>query len=226
MHLDINMTQLHPVLKDLNARYTTKRFDPSKKVSQADIDVILEAARLSVSSINAQPWKFVMLGSDQAKQRFNNTYVDQFLFNQPHALSASHTLLIAHNPAYKRENYQAVVDQGVSDGRIKPEDVDANMGAFAFVDINTDEQGNNEAWTKAQTYIALGNILHTLARLNIDSTTMEGIDSARVNKEFAAELDGHVCHVAIAIGYRDESQDYNAKLPKSRLKADDVVVAI
>ena len=73
-------------------------------------------------------------------------------------------------------------------------------------------------------YIALGNALHTLARLKIDSTTMEGIDSELIGEIFAKELDGHECHVALAIGYRDNQEDYNAPLPKSRLDMDSVVV--
>jgi nitroreductase/dihydropteridine reductase len=119
-----------------------------------------------------------------------------------------------------------VVDKGIEDKRTKPEDKESAFGGFVFAEINTDETGNTEAWTKAQTYIALGNTLHTLARLNIDSTPMEGIDSDMISKEFAAELDGHVCHVALAIGYRDESMDYNAKVPKSRLAMEDMLVKL
>ncbi|PSW04388.1 nitroreductase family protein [Photobacterium lipolyticum] len=216
----------HQIISDLNSRYTTKRFDPSKKVSQEDLDVILEAIRLSASSINSQPWKFIVIESDKAKQRMHDTFINKFQFNQPHVFSASHIILFAHNPAYTRANYEAVVDKGIEDKRTKPEDKESAFGGFVFAELNTDETGNTEAWTKAQTYIALGNTLHTVARLNIDSTPMEGIDSEMISKEFAAELDGHVCHVALAIGYRDENTDYNAAFPKSRLAMEDIVVKL
>ncbi|MFT5881148.1 MAG: nitroreductase/dihydropteridine reductase [Moritella sp.] len=216
----------HPIISDLTARYTTKRFDPAKKVSQDDLAVIMEAMRLSASSINSQPWKFIVIESDAAKQRMHDTFANKFQFNQPHVFSASHIILFAHNPAYTRVNYEAVVDKGIEDKRTKPEDKESAFGGFVFAEINTDETGNTEAWTKAQTYIALGNTLHTLARLNIDSTPMEGIDVDLVSKEFAEELGGHVCHVALAIGYRDESVDYNAALPKSRLAMADMIVKL
>ncbi|MCB4776599.1 MAG: hypothetical protein LGB73_07520, partial [Sulfurovum sp.] len=77
-----------------------------------------------------------------------------------------------------------------------------------------------------QLYIALGNSLHTLARLKIDSTPLEGIDIERVNKEFAKEFDGYQCDVALAIGYRNENEDYNAVLPKSRRKMEDIITHI
>jgi nitroreductase/dihydropteridine reductase len=91
--------------------------------------------------------------------------------------------------------------------------------------MNTDESGNTACWTKAQTYLALGNTLHTLARLKIDSTPLEGIDAELVNEEFKKELDGYQCDVALAIGYH-HAEDFNAALPKSRLPMDDVLVRI
>ncbi len=213
----------HPIIKDLQSRYTSKRYDPSKRIPQADMDVIYEALRLSASSINSQPWKFIIIESDEAKQRMHDSYAKMHQFNQPHIKAASHTILFAHNPSYKRENYGAVIDQMIRDGRAKPEERDAMFGAFAFVDLNTDDNGDNSAWTRSQTYLALGNILHTLARLGIDSTTMEGVDSDLIGNIFADELQGHVCSVALAMGYHMPDEDYNASLPKSRLPMDDVV---
>ncbi len=216
----------HQIIKDLSSRYTTKKFDASKKVSQADLAVIMEAMRLSASSINSQPWKFIIIESDDAKQRMHNTFANKFQFNQPHVMTASHVIIFAHNPKYTRANYEAVIDKGIEDKRTKPEDKEGAFGAFAFVELNTGEDGDTSAWTKAQTYLALGNTMHTLARLNIDSTPMEGIDTELVSKEFAVELDGYVTDVALAIGYRDAENDYNIAPPKSRLAMEDVIVKI
>ncbi|WP_017220835.1 NAD(P)H-dependent oxidoreductase [Moritella dasanensis] len=216
----------HQIIQDLSNRYTTKKFDASKKVSQEDLAVIMEAMRLSASSINSQPWKFIVIESDAAKQRMHNTFTNKFQFNQPHIFTSSHTIIFAHNPAYTRENYEAVIDKGITDKRTKPEEKEGAFGAFAFVELNTGEDGDTSAWTKAQTYLALGNTMHTLARLNIDSTPMEGIDTDLVSKEFAVELDGYVTDVALAIGYRDAGNDYNIAPPKSRLAMEDVIVKI
>jgi nitroreductase/dihydropteridine reductase len=105
-------------------------------------------------------------------------------------------------------------------------DAIASRNRVAFVELNTGEDGDTSAWTKAQTYLALGNTMHTLARLNIDSTPMEGIDTDLVSKEFAVELDGYVTDVALAIGYRDAENDYNIAPPKSRLAMADVIVKL
>ncbi len=214
----------HPVIQDLQWRYTTKKYDNTRNISQEDLDVIFEALRLSASSINSQPWKFIVLESNNAKQRMHDTFANNFQFNQPHILDSSHTILFAHNPRYKRENYAEVVDKAVEDGRTSADARERAMGAFVFAEMNTDENGITTPWSKAQTYIALGNLLHTLARLRIDSTTMEGIDVERVNKEFAKELDGYECHLAVSIGYHLPEEDFNAGLPKSRRSMNSILL--
>jgi nitroreductase/dihydropteridine reductase len=216
----------HEILDDLAWRYTTKKYDATKRISEQDLAIILASLHLSASSINAQPWKFVVLESIDAKKRFYDTFARLYQFNQPHALDASHIILFGHDPEYCREDYEAVIDQAIIDGRTTPAQKEGAFSAFHFAELNTDDTGSTEMWTKAQTYLALGNTLHTLARLKIDSTTMEGIDIDFVNEAFGGELDGHVCHVALAMGYRLENKDYNAALPKSRLPFETVITKI
>ncbi|MDE1249226.1 NAD(P)H-dependent oxidoreductase [Vibrio aestuarianus] len=217
----------HPIIQDLNRRYTAKKYDASKRISPQDMDVIKEAIRLSASSINSQPWKFIVIESDEAKQRFHDTFANMHQFNQPHAKEASHIILFAHNPKFTKDDYRKVVDVEVSSGHL-PADMYDNMlnGAFGFAESQTDEVGFNGHWTKAQTYIALGNTLHVLARLGIASTPMEGVDPEMIGKIFEKELGGYVCEFALAMGYHLEGQDYNYGLPKSRLAAEDVLVTL
>ncbi len=216
----------NPIIEDLCWRYTVKKYDTSKKIPQEDLDVLFEAMRLSASSINSQPWRFVVIESDEAKERMSNTFAHKYQFNQPHVFDSSHIILFGHNPRYTRDDYAEIVDNGIKDKRTKIEDREAAFGGFMFAELNTDEIGNTGGWTKAQTYISLGNTLHTLARLRIDSTPMEGIDTDLVNEAFKKELDGYQCDVALAIGYRHPQEDYNAKLPKSRRRHNSIIVCI
>ncbi|MBU1296252.1 MAG: NAD(P)H-dependent oxidoreductase [Gammaproteobacteria bacterium] len=216
----------HQIIADLEKRHTAKQYDASKKISQADLEVIYEAMRLSPSSINSQPWKFIVIESDEAKQRFHDTFANKFQFNQKHAKDASHIILFAHKTHYKREDYAKVVDKGIEDGRTKPENREQAFGGFAFAEMNMDDNGNNAAWTKSQVYIALGNVMHTAARLGIDSTPMEGVDPELIGEIFQAQLEGYQCDVALAIGYHHKDEDYNAALPKSRLAMEDVVTVL
>ena len=216
----------HPVIEDLRWRHTTKKYDTGRRVSVEELNVIFEAMRLTASSINSQPWRFVVIESNEAKERMYKTFANKFQFNQPHVFDSSHIILFAYNPRYTRDAYAEIVDDAIKDKRTSPEDREKAFGSFMFAELNTDVTGSTAAWTKAQTCIALGNTLHTLARLRIDSTPMEGIDIDLVNQEFKDELEGHQCDVALAIGYHHQGEDYNAKLPKSRRSLDSIMVRI
>ena len=222
----IRVSMNHPIIENLLWRHSTKKYDASKKIPQEDLDVLFEAMRLSPSSINSQPWKFVVIESSEAKQRMRETFAQKHKYNESHVFDSSQIILFAYNTHYSRDDYAIVVDQGIKDKRILPKDRDSAFAVFTFAELNTDETGNTSSWTKAQTYLALGNTLHTLARLKIDSTPLEGIDTDLVNEEFKKELDGYQCDVALAIGYHHSQEDFNAKLPKSRHNLDKVLVRI
>lgn len=217
---------VHPIIENLLWRHSTKKYDAGKKIPEQDLDVLFEAMRLSASSINSQPWKFVVIESEEARERMSKTFAHKHQYNQHHVFDSSQIILFAYNPRYSRDDFAKVVDKGIEDKRVKPEDRESAFGVFMFAEFNTDETGDTSTWTKAQTYLALGNTLHTLARLKIDSTPMEGIDIDLVNEEFKKELDGYQCDVALAIGYHHPEEDFNAKLPKSRHDLDKILMRI
>lgn len=216
----------HPILVDLNNRHTVKKYDASRKIPTQDLAVLYEAMRLSASSINSQPWKFIVIESEAAKTRLSNTFVNMHHYNQPHIFDSSQIILFAYNPKYNRDDYAKVVDKAIADKRTTAEKREAAFATFLFAELNTNNAGDNSSWTKAQTYLALGNTLHVLARLKIDATPMEGIDITLVNKVFSEELNGYQCDVALAIGYHHPSEDVNAHLPKSRLALEDVLITL
>lgn len=222
----IPLDMTHPIIKDLLWRHAVKKYDASRRIPEKDLDILFEAMRLSASSINSQPWKFVVIETEEARNRMSATFAYKYRFNQSHVFDSSQVILFAHNPHYTRNDYARVVDKGIEDKRTKPESREKAFSSFVFAKLNTDEFGNTGSWTKAQTYLALGNALHTLARLRIDSTPMEGIDTDLVNREFKKELAGYRCDVALAIGYRHPEEDYNANLPKSRLSTGSILTRI
>ena len=215
------------IIEDLNQRYTAKAYDKTKRVSPEDLATIEEVLRLSPSSINSQPWKFIVIKSDEAKQRLAKTF-EKYQFNQPHATNASEIILFANKVHFDKEDYKKRLDASVKAGRMNQKGYDKMLtNAFKFAEKAADENGNNSGWTKAQSYIALGNVLHALSRLKIDSTPMEGVDAELIGKEFAEELgDDYECTFALAIGYHDDKKDYNRKLPKARMAKEDIIIEL
>src|ERR1035438_4722259 len=57
------------LLKQLNWRYATKKFDPMKQIPPADWAVLEEALILTPSSYGLQPWKFIVVTDQALKTR-------------------------------------------------------------------------------------------------------------------------------------------------------------
>ena len=57
------------LLENLNWRHAVKAYDKNKKVSQKDIDAIVEAARLAPSSSGLQPFKVIVVENQEIKEK-------------------------------------------------------------------------------------------------------------------------------------------------------------
>lgn len=51
----------------LNFRHACRSFDPDKTVHEGDLEFILEAGRLAPSSLNLEPWKFIVVRDQRLK---------------------------------------------------------------------------------------------------------------------------------------------------------------
>ena len=58
-------------LSSMENRYTTKKYNPNKKISIENIDELKQVLRLSPSSINSQPWKFTFVSDSETKERLS-----------------------------------------------------------------------------------------------------------------------------------------------------------
>ena len=57
------------IAKIATTRRTTKAFDPARKLPAEVVDQIETLLRYSPSSVNSQPWHFVIVSSDEGKGR-------------------------------------------------------------------------------------------------------------------------------------------------------------
>ena len=62
---DMNQT----IIDAFHFRHATKQFDASKTISNEDFETILEAGRLSPSSLGLEPWKFVVVQSKTLRDK-------------------------------------------------------------------------------------------------------------------------------------------------------------
>jgi nitroreductase/dihydropteridine reductase len=61
------------IIESLNRRYSVKEFDATKKISNEDFNKIKDLLRLSASSVNGQPWHFVIANTDEGKKQISKS---------------------------------------------------------------------------------------------------------------------------------------------------------
>lgn len=65
------------IIKALNWRYATKQFDATKKISDKDVETLVETLRLSPSSFGLQPWKFIVVTNPEIRKKLRAAAYDQ-----------------------------------------------------------------------------------------------------------------------------------------------------
>ena len=81
-------------------------------------------------------------------------------------------------------------------------------------------------WSSKQAYIALGSAMIAAAELKIDSTPMEGFNKEELDKALGLPEKNLKSVVLLALGYRDEQNDWLIKMKKVRRKESDLFVQL
>ncbi|MXV43565.1 oxygen-insensitive NAD(P)H nitroreductase [Saccharibacter sp. 17.LH.SD] len=210
------------LLHTLQKRYTAKAYDASRRIPDETIHQLLEALRLSPSSINAQPWHFIVADDDAGRQRIAKATPDPgpFAYNKKKITEASHVVLLCARTHLSDAYVDALLAKEKEDGRfnddnafnVRKETVKHYVGQHV-------QAGDVAEWNQRQLYIAQGFLLLSAGLLNVDATPIEGFDAAIAAKEFDLEKQGLTPMVIVSLGYHAEG-DSNATRPKSRLSAD------
>lgn len=57
------MRDVETLLARMRSRYTTKHYDPARRIPDDYLEALLEVLRLAPSSVNIQPWHFYVVRS-------------------------------------------------------------------------------------------------------------------------------------------------------------------
>ena len=70
------------LLELIEARYSARAYS-DRKVEQEKIDYILECARLAPSAVNFQPWKFIIVESEEKRTALHAGYAQEWFRQAP-----------------------------------------------------------------------------------------------------------------------------------------------
>lgn len=206
------------IIKALNWRYDTQVFDTKKKVDEEDIRTVLEAARLSPSSLGSEPWKFFVIKNPEIRQKIFEAGKQAKMVEASHLIVITYRTDVAENIARERLERTA---------RIQNQKVEELSGLAASLERGIGgkvKEGTLESWVRAQAYIPLGIMVEAASLLGIDNGSMEGFPPDKVDEILGLKEKNLKSITMIALGYR--GSDPVSLRPKVRRDFDEVVEVI
>lgn len=208
------------ILRSMNFRYACKEYDPYRKIAKDDLDIILEAGRLSPSSLGFMPMKFIVI-----EQKPLRDELLPFCSGAKTQLpTSSHFIIILSRTASDLLPDSQYIYHNLNDVQNLPKDV-CNMYLDTYTQFfneKFDDGKDTRAifdWSSKQSYIALGNMMTVAAQLCIDSCAIEGFNKDEVEnilcKHNLIDKDHFEVSVMLSLGYRkdDRSNDKDKKRP-------------
>jgi len=210
----------HDITYYAKHRHTAKAYDADKKITAENVEKIKELLRFSPSSTNWQPWHFILASTPEGKARIAKATAEKYPFNQASILNASHVAVFCSKSEADEEHMTQVLEQEDRDGRFRAGEEFKqrnHAGRTLFTNLHKHDLKDAQHWMEKQVYLNLGQFLLGVATLGIDATPMEGVDTRVLDEEFGLREKGYTSLVVVPLGYHHEVEDFNAKLPKSRL---------
>lgn len=206
------------LIENLNWRHAVKAYDSSKKVSEGDLEKILESARLAPTSSGLQPFRVIVVENQELKEKMVKGALNPEVMRD-----CSHVLVFAAWDRYSEEKIDKVYDHH-TDVRDLPK------GRFsAYTDkikalYNAQTPDQHFAHTARQTYIALGLAMAQAAELKIDSTPAEGFSNEVVDEILGLRKLGLKSVTLLYLGYRDVENDYLSHMKKVRIPMEEFMI--
>jgi len=206
-------------IEALEWRYATKKMN-GEQIPEEQLNNILEAIRLSPSSLGFTPYTILVIKDQETKEKLL-----PHCYNQSQITSASALVVFAAWKEFNVEQVEKYMQEIATTRNVSLESLEG-FAANIKGKISNSSPEELLAWAAKQTYIALGFGLAAAAVEKIDSTPMEGFIPAGVDSVLDLENKGLTASCILALGYRDEEKDFLSKAIKVRRKSEELFVTI
>ena len=189
-------------IEALQKRYSVKKFDKNKTVSPEILKKILEAGKLSASSLGLQPYKILVVESAEIKQKLVSAF-----YNPSQISTCSHLIIIV-----SKKNLEAHYLNGYFShiSEVRKVEMETLHGFRKNINAFVEELSETESlhWAEKQGYIVLGNLMFAAALENVDSCPMEGFRQDVISEIVNIDPETEKVSVTLALGYRAEDDAF------------------
>ncbi len=207
------------LLESLRWRYATKKMN-GQTVPQEQVDKIVEAAYLAPTSSGLQPFRILEITNPEMKEK-----IKVIAANQSQITDSSHLLVFAAWNNYTEERISEVFSHTALERGIPEETLADYKNQLITTFVSRLERDNFEH-TARQAYIGFGTAIAAAAELRVDATPMEGFVNEELDKLLGLPEKGLKSVTILALGYRDEANDWLVNMKKVRTPIEDFLIRL
>lgn len=191
----------------VNGRRSIKHYDPTVKISREEMTEILEQATKAPSSINMQPWRFVVIDSPEGKEKL----APLASFNLDKVMSSSAVIAVfgdRKNYEYAEEIYGKAVEHGYM-----PEDVkDFQLNYFKpmYEGMSADQMKDIVMLDSGLVSMQL---MLVARAFGYDTNPIGGYDKEKIAETFGLEKERYVPVMLLTIGKAASEGFQSYRLP-------------
>ncbi|QXP79665.1 MULTISPECIES: nitroreductase family protein [Winogradskyella] len=207
------------IIKKLQWRYATKKFDSSKSLSKSQLTTLKEAFNLTALSYGLQILKLVIVENKEVRED-----LVKIAFGQRQVVDASHLLVLCVQNEINGDN----VEEHFETIKAIRDTPDAILSPFKNELKSTIENMSADkklSWVTKQAYIALGNLMTVCAVEGIDSCPMEGFIPTELDKILQLDQYGLSSVLLLPVGFRAED-DIFSTFKKVRLPVSKTIIEL
>lgn len=128
----MNTTITNDFKEIITGRRSIRAYDPSVKISKEEMTEILTEATLAPSSVNLQPWRFLVIDSNEGKE----TLKPLAMFNQQQVETSSAVIAVfvdMNSLSYIEDIYDTAVEKGLMPAEVRDRQVPGIKGMLSAI---------------------------------------------------------------------------------------------
>lgn len=198
-------------MKIMKERRSIRNYDPTVKISKEEMTEILEEATTAPSSVNAQPWRFLIIESPESKDKL----AALAKFNQSQVTTSSAVIAVfadMNNADYLEEIYSKAVDLGYMPQEVKDRQIEALKAHFEQLP----EQVNRETILVDAGLVSMQLMLTARAH-GYETNPIGGYEKENIAEAFGLEKERYVPVMLLSIGKAADEGYASYRLPVDRI---------
>lgn len=203
----MNKTISNDFKEIITGRRSIRNYDPTVKISREEMAEILEEASLAPSSVNLQPWRFVVIDSKEGKE----TLAPLAKFNQRQVETSAAVIAVfvdMKSDAFIEKIYDTAVEKGYMPAEVRDQQVPSIKGYFENMTFEQKKEMNLIDAGLVSMQLMLAARAH-----GYDTNPIGGYEKDRIAEAFDLDKERYYPVMLISIGKAADQGYKSVRLP-------------